>query len=94
MQVSYLGTAQYGELSVWVLESEHAAQFLMRRIRRAPQTVAFWAIVPSLAGVQIRDLLALDLRTEATALLRAAATDCGSILPYADDLPIGSKVGR
>lgn len=85
MQVSYLGTAQHGELSVWVLESEHAAQFLMRRIQRAPQAVAFWAVVPSLAGVQIRDLLATGLRAEATALLKAAATDCGCILQPSDE---------
>lgn len=86
MALSYLGTAQNSELMLWVLESEHAAQFLQRRIRRTPHAVAFWAVVPNQVGGQIGDLLASGHRVAATALLKAAATDCGHILPSFDQI--------
>lgn len=94
MQVSYLGTAQNGELSLWVLESEHAAHFLLRRIRRSSQTISFWALVPHTVGAQIGELLQLGFRTEATALLKVAATDCGRILRMSDDTPVLTRTGQ
>ena len=86
MQVSYVGTALNDRLTLWVPESEHGSQFLLRRTGREPGVVGFWAIVPKSAACQISNLLGLGCCVEATSLLKATVIDCGQILPPEDEV--------
>jgi hypothetical protein len=84
---SYLGIITPRGLEVLVVETEHAAPFLFRRIARQPlgDAVAFWAVLDEKTARDVTRHIA-DRRFEAAlAQLNIRALHLGTLMPPVQD---------
>lgn len=83
MADSYLGLITRRGLELLVRETEHAEQFLQRRLQRKGTSAAVgcWAILSDEAAERVRRLVLCAWYREALELLNAEAVSLGTLLP-------------
>jgi hypothetical protein len=91
MDDSYLGIVTSRGLETFVLETEHAAAFLLRRARlhQASTSTCCWAVLDEDAAQAVSRWIKAQQFTEALKLLNLRAKHLGRMLPeITDDDPI------
>ena len=80
---SYLGIITPRGLETLVVETEHAAPFLLRRVSRQPlgELVACWAVLDETEAREVARHVAGRRFQEALCQLNALAIDLGTVLP-------------
>jgi hypothetical protein len=83
MTNSYLGIISPRGLETLVLETEHAAMFLFRRLARRQfrEATAFWAVLDGKAASDIAGHMRHGQFDEALRQLNSRALDWGTLLP-------------
>jgi hypothetical protein len=87
MDNSYLGIVTPRGLETLVLETEHAAMFLLRRTRRhsASKTTYCWAVLEEDAALAVYEWITAQQFAEALRLLNLQAKHLGTMLPETAD---------
>ena len=83
MTNSYLGIVTPRGLETLVLETEHAAPFVLRRVARQPlgKAVAYWAVLDERTARDLTRRIAARQFEEAIRQLHSQALHLGTILP-------------
>lgn len=79
MAQSYLGIITRRGLESLIPETEHAAPFLLRRIRRCRDTLCCWAVLADATAAELDVLVNLGCYLEALQKLNCEASDLGRL---------------
>lgn len=87
MTNSYLGIITARGLETLVVETEHAALFLLRRVARRPlgEAVVFWAVLDDRAARDLARQIGSRQFEESLRQLNARALHLGTLLPPLQD---------
>ena len=87
MRNSYVGIIVDGRLESLQLETEHAAHFLARRLRRFARTpaICYWAVLDHADAETIHWNLQQGKCAEALQILESTAQSLGTIVPIEID---------